>query len=296
MDPEFAAADQAGKVATKRARDEMERARMAARDQHEADSGVEMVSLGERPRKLLCGVCGDGHDYATIQGLRQHENSVVHKRRLDPALAAAEDAEEVATKRARDEKEKARRRLDAALAAAEDAENAVATKRARDEEKARERDRLTNFWCGVCGDGHDFGTIQNLQLHVKTPEHERAAAEVAAEAAEEAENVASKRAQDETEKARKRDEKEKARMANREQREANQRRDRREGQKQVRANSIQRKFHAKVVAMQKDVPPIGSPGTTEDGEKALGRYHGSTASAMLLNSDEERVKSNNLST
>ena len=159
VDPQFAAADQAEKVATKRARDETEKTRKANRDQREADSGVEMVSLGERPRKLLCGVCGDGHDYATIRGLRRHENSVVHKRRLDSAPTAAEDAEEVATKRARDKKEKARRRLDAAFAAAEDAENAVATKRARDEEKARERDRLTNFFCGICGDGHDFGTI-----------------------------------------------------------------------------------------------------------------------------------------
>jgi hypothetical protein len=153
LDPEFAAADQAGKVATKRARDEMERARLAAREKLEADSGVEMVSWGERPRKLLCGVCGDGHEYATVRDLRQHENSVVHKRRLDSAPAAAEDAEE------------------------------VARKRARDEEKARERDRLTNFFCGICGDGHDFGTIQNLQLHVKTVEHERAAAEVAAKVA-----------------------------------------------------------------------------------------------------------------
>ena len=58
--------------------------------------------------KFLCRVCGDGHDYQTNQRLKAHEETAAHKRSLDPEFAAAEEARKVATKKARDDKEKAR--------------------------------------------------------------------------------------------------------------------------------------------------------------------------------------------
>ena len=68
----------------------------------DANSGIEMISLGERCLgKFLCCVCGDGREYTTSQNLKRHENTAAHKRRLDPEFAASEEARKVKTKKDR---------------------------------------------------------------------------------------------------------------------------------------------------------------------------------------------------
>lgn len=224
-------------------------------------------------RTFQCAPCGSGHDYKTIHNLKRHQQTAGHKRRLDPEFVAVEQAKNVA---------------------AEQAKNVV-TKRARDEnEKARMADRdqcETKFLCRACGDGRDYQTNWRLKVHEETARHKRSL-DADFSAAEGAEEVATKKARDEKERARERDAKEKARLANRDQREANRRRDRSAAEKQASGNKAQKAFHKKVAEMGKDVPPIVGTGTEDDALKALVRYHGSTGAAMLLHDDDERIKNN----
>ena len=148
------------------------------------------------------------------------------------------------------------------------------------------------FKCERCNPEHDYKTEYKLKRHKETPSHKRkfdeefAAAEQAEKAAKyfeekaniEAANVAKKAA---TKKAR--EHKEKARKANRGQRKDNEKRDRTNAKKMVDRRRKKQKQHK----MQVD-----GDGTEEDALKALVRYHGSTNVAMLLHTDNERIKSN----
>ncbi len=55
------------------------------------------------------------------------------------------------------------RKLDPEFAAAEEAANIELNSGAGGDE----------FFCGVCGNGYDFKTIQNLNIHEKTASHEK---------------------------------------------------------------------------------------------------------------------------
>ena len=100
----------------------------------DANSGIEMISLGERCLgKFLCCVCGDGREYTTSQNLKRHENTAAHKRRLDPEFAASEEARKVKTK----------------------------------------KEEAGKFLCGVCGDGREYTTAWRLKQHENTAAHKR---------------------------------------------------------------------------------------------------------------------------
>ena len=88
--------------------------------------------------EFFCSICNNGHDYKTTQGLNKHKNAASHKRKVDAEFAAAEEAKKEAGK------------------AAKKAE--VST---------------DEFFCSVCGNGHDYKTLQKLKYHEKTASHKR---------------------------------------------------------------------------------------------------------------------------
>jgi len=88
--------------------------------------------------EFFCSVCDDGHDFKTLKRLNEHKKTASHKRKVDTEFAAAEEAEKAAKKAAAEAKK----------AAAEEAE------------KTAKKDE---FICSVCGNGHDFKTLQNRQ-------------------------------------------------------------------------------------------------------------------------------------
>jgi hypothetical protein len=57
---------------------------------------------------FFCSVCGNDHDFKTLQNLNKHEKTPSHKRKLDPEVAAAEEAEKATNKAAKDLKETVR--------------------------------------------------------------------------------------------------------------------------------------------------------------------------------------------
>ncbi len=78
--------------------------------------------------EFFCSVCNNGRDYKTIQNLNEHKKTASHKRKVDSDFAAVEEAEKEA-------------------------------------EKAAKKDE---FICSVCGNGHDYKTLQKLKYHEKT--------------------------------------------------------------------------------------------------------------------------------
>ena len=64
-----------------------------------------------------------------------------------------------------------------------------------------------------------------------------------------------------------------------------------EAEKQLASLRNQRILYAKL-AERNTAPPITETGTEEDVLSALVRYHGSTSAAMLLQDDDEKIKSN----
>ncbi len=77
--------------------------------------------------EFFCIVCNNGLDYRTVQNLNRHKNAASHKRKVDAEFAAAEEAEKEAR---------------------------TAAKKA---EVSKE------FFCSVCGNGHDYKTLQKLK-------------------------------------------------------------------------------------------------------------------------------------
>jgi hypothetical protein len=175
----------------------------------------------------------------TLKNLNKHEKTASHKRKVDPEFAAAEEAEKPANTE-----------LDSSAGGDE-------------------------FFCSVCGNDHDFKTLQNLNKHEKTQSHKRKLDPEFA-AAEEVEKVTKKAARDlkETDRLRTR---RKCRRT--------------EAEKQSASLKNQETLRAKLAKMNK-APPIIETGTEEDVLSALVRYHGSTSAAMLLHDDDEKIKSN----
>ena len=175
----------------------------------------------------------------------------------------------------------------------------------------------TEFKCERCKPGHDFKSKQNLKQHHQSSSHKRkfdpefAAAEEADKATKKAargEKEAARKAGDKEtarkvgpketarkagakETARKAGDKEKFRKAARDQRENNIKRKRSKAETEAQ----QRKLSIIQYRKQTDgdrAPWIKGNGTEEDALKALVRYHGSTSVAMLLHTDDDRIKSN----
>ena len=153
------------------------------------------------------------------------------------------------------------------------------------------------FKCERCNPTHDYKTAKKLSRHENTPSHKRkfdpnfaAAEEVEKAAAKKIRNekqIAIKAGAKETE--RKAGAKETARLAARNQGKANSNRNQSKAHQQLAQKILQRAQHKK--ATEKDPAPwIIGTGTEEDALKALVRYHGSTSVAMLLHTDDIRMK------
>ncbi len=197
----------------------------------------------------------------------------MHKRKVDPEFAAAEEAEKAAKKTATEaDAETNKANAEAAKMAKKDEAEKEAAKKHEAEKEAAKTAKKDEFFCSVCGNGHDFKTLQNLKKHEKTASHKRKLDPEFA-AAEEAAKAANKKV---------RDQKETARLVKRR---------RSNAVKQARANDLQKALYAKLQKLNK-APPITETGTEEDVLSALVRYHGSTSAAMLLHDDDEKIKSN----
>ena len=133
-----------------------------------------------------------------------------------------------------------------------------------------------------------------MKQHHQSSSHKRkfdpefAAAEQAEKATKKAANQA---ARGEKEAARKADDKEKFRKAARDQRENNIKR------KRSKADTAAQQRKSSIVQYRKQTdgdpaPWIKGDGTEEDALKASVRYHGSTSVAMLLHTDDDRIRSN----
>ena len=245
-------------------------------------------------RQFFCEVCGNEHDYKTRHHLNQHKKSLSHKRKLDLEFAAAEKDAKVDTpevllcglcntghnyKTVQDlnrhnKSASHKKRLDPEVAAAEEAaKNEEAAK------KAKQENTPEVLSCGLCNTGHNFKTVQALNKHNKSASHKKrldpefAAAEEAAKKAKQ-ENYG---------------EKETARKAARDQSKAH-----KAALKRQHTNTLyEKKKILHVERNKKDPAPwIIGDGTEEDTSNALTRYHGSTASAMLLHGDDEHIKGN----
>jgi L-lactate utilization protein LutC len=137
------------------------------------------------------------------------------------------------------------------------------------------------FKCERCKPGHDFKNKHNLKKHQQSLSHKRKFDPEFA-AAEEAEKATKKAASGA---------KEKARLAARDQSADNIKRKRSKAHVEAKQREKSRMQYRK----QTDGDPapwITGNGTEEDVLKALVRYHGSTSVAMLLHTDNERIKSN----
>ena len=211
--------------------------------------------------EFKCERCDPDHDYKTEYKLKRHYDTPSHKRRSDPEFAAAEEAEKAAKKA-----EKSAKKAVAEADAETNKANAEAAKMAKKNEAENE------FFCSICGNGHDYKTLQNLNKHENAASHKRKIDPEFA-AAEEAAKAAKKAATDKRETARKT----KCRRSN--------------AVKQARANDLQNALWAKIQKQNK-APPITETGTEEDVLSALVRYHGSTSASMFLHDDDEKIKSN----
>ena len=58
--------------------------------------------------EVFCELCNNGHNFRTLQAFNQHKKSVLHKKRLDPEFAAADEAAKKAKQKIYCEKETAR--------------------------------------------------------------------------------------------------------------------------------------------------------------------------------------------
>ena len=164
------------------------------------------------------------------------------------------------------------------------------------------------MFCGTCGNGHDYKTIQNLQQHEKAAAHKRRV-DAQFAATEEADKRVIKKVRGEKEKvrkageketarkageketARKAGDKEKERKANRDQRDVNIKQKRSKAEKDE-SQRVSSKIQYKKQTERDPAAWVIGDGTEEDTLKALVRYHGSTSVAMLLHTDNERIKSN----
>ncbi len=52
-----------------------------------------------------CNCCDADHDFKTASKLSRHENTLSHKRKIHPEIAAAEEVEKAAAKKIRNEKQ-----------------------------------------------------------------------------------------------------------------------------------------------------------------------------------------------
>ena len=164
------------------------------------------------------------------------------------------------------------------------------------------------MFCGTCGNGYDYKTIKSLQRHEKAAAHKRRV-DAQFAATEEADKRVIKKVRGEKEKvrkageketarkageketARKAGDKEKERKANRDQRDVNIKQKRSKAEKDERKRVLSKNLYKKQT--ERDPAPwVIGDGTEEDTLKALVRYHGSTSVAMLLHTDNERIKSN----
>ena len=168
--------------------------------------------------------------------------------------------------------------------------------------------RRMEFKCERCNPTHDYKTAKKLSRHENTPSHKRkfdpnctGVEEVEKAAAKKIRNekqIAIKAGVKETERKagaketeRKAGAKETARLAARNQGTANANRDQSKAHQQLAQKKISRAQHKK--STEKDPAPwIIGTGTEEDALKALVRYHGSTNVAMLLHTDDIRMKKN----
>ena len=112
------------------------------------DEGGGAKNASSRGDEFLCSVCGTGYDFKTIQNLNKHEKTDSHKRKVASKFAAAEEAEKSGE--------------DGGKKADVDKGGGGAKNASGDE-----------FFCSVCGTGHDFKTINNLNRHEKTDSHEK---------------------------------------------------------------------------------------------------------------------------
>jgi hypothetical protein len=119
----------------------------------------------------------------------------------------------------------------------------------------------------------------------------READKEADKAANKATKAANKATRGEKEKVRKAGDKEKERKANRDQRDVNIKRKRSKAEKDE-SQRVSSKIQYKKQTERDPAPWVIGDGTEEDTLKALVRYHGSTSVAMLLHTDNERIKSN----
>ena len=221
--------------------------------------------------EFKCKHCNPNHDFLTAKKLSRHENTPSHKRKFDPEFAAAEEVQKVAAKKIRNEKQIAikageketarkagatasqKRKVDSEFAAAEEFEKAAA-KRTRNEKETERK-----------------AGAKETERKAGAKETERKAG------AKETERKAGA--------------KETARKAARNQGEANENRDQSKAHQQVAQKRLSRAQHKK--ATEEDPAPwIIGTGTEEDALKALVRYHGSTNVAMLLHTDDIRMKKN----
>jgi hypothetical protein len=155
------------------------------------------------------------------------------------------------------------------------------------------------FKCERCNRHHDYKTEFKLKRHENTPSHKRKFDPEFA-ATEEAEKATKKLTRDEKETgrkaggketSRKAGDKEKGRLAARDQSNNNSKRKRSKAEQAEKQRALQKIQYRKQT--EKDPAPwVTGDGTEEDALKALVRYHGSTSVAMLLHTDNERIKSN----
>ena len=159
--------------------------------------------------------------------------------------------------------------------------------------------RGKRMFCGTCGNGYDYKTIKSLQRHETAAAHKRRV-DAQFAATEEADKRVIKKVRGEKEKvrkageketARKAGDKEKERKANRDQRDVNIKQKRSKAEKDE-SQRVSSKIQYKKQTERDPAPWVIGDGTEEDTLKALVRYHGSTSAAMLLHTDNERIKSN----
>jgi len=135
------------------------------------------------------------------------------------------------------------------------------------------------IFCELCNNRHNYKSLQALKQHMNSASHKkRLDPELVA-----ADEVAKKAKQDIYR------EKETARLAARDQSKAH-----KAALQRLRSKALYEKEKAaRVEKNNKDpVPWIIGDGTEKDVEDALVRYHGSTASAMLLHKKNEQIKKN----
>ena len=164
-----------------------------------------------------------------------------------------------------------------------DPELAAVEKKSASHQKSLDHDEkevdTPEVLCSLCNTGHNYKTVYALNQHNKSASHKKkldpefAAAEEAAKKAKQ-ENYG---------------EKETARKAARDQSKAH-----KAALKRQHTNTLyEKKKILHVERNKKDPAPwIIGDGTEEDTWNALTRYHGSTASAMLLHGDDEHIKGN----